>query len=289
MFIIFSMPLLRIVLPSILVGPLFQDTQGPDGSGDRGLHELLQITEPTYLQLRRVFMCKLNKIIVAAVCTAIFLAFSSVLALADLTLSGAQTRGQGSDGKLQSSGVSLPQGGVIVGATDAAGAGLWLQGPNGRILRFTPGSKAVGAQLSAGTWYAYPNLPPKANTAGCSVTIRPSGSSGTSASSDGSIDGSYTGTWGEQGKLRLTVKNGAVSGQLSGTDSSGTVISINISGRADSRGSIQATTQGTIRSGGRSMAASGPLSGTLANGRGSGTWNFTLAGEVEPTPWQAQK
>lgn len=219
----------------------------------------------------------LQVIMVMCVCLTV-----AVPVWADLTLSGSQTRGMGTDGKLRSSGVNLPQGGVVVAVSDAAGAGLWLQGPNGQILRFTPGSKGVGAKLGPGTWYAYPNLPPKANSADCSVTIKTTGAG---------VDGAYSGTWGEQGQLRLTVKNGSVSGVLSGTDSSGTVISINISGKVDAGGSIQATTQGTIKSGGRSMTAGGGFTGKLASGSGSGIWNFTIpgAGGADPTRWKVQK
>lgn len=232
----------------------------------------------------------LHTIIIIA-CLAACLAISPTPVMADVTLSGTQTRGMGTDGKLHSTGVKLPQGGVIVGATDSAGAGLWLQGSNGQVLRFTPGSRAVGAQLSAGTWYAYPNLPPKANTAGCSVTIRPAGS-GASTSSDNSLDGTYTGTWGEQGKLALTVKNGMVSGLLSGTDTTGTVISVNVNGTIDARGAIQAKTQGAIKNKGQSIAASGAFTGKLANGSGSGSWNFTMqipGAGAEPTPWKVRK
>lgn len=218
---------------------------------------------------------------IVVVCVVFVLCLTSpVSAWADLTLSGSQTRGMGTDGKLRCSGLQLPQGGVILSASDA-GAGLWLQGPNGQVLRFTPASKAVGAQLSAGVWYVYPNLPAKENTAGASVTIQASGAG---------MDGTYGGTWGEQGKLVLTVKKGAVSGVLSGTDNEGTVISVNISGTIDVRGTIHATTQGTIRSKGQSIATGGAFTGKLANGSGSGSWNFTMQGVgAEPTPWKARK
>jgi len=206
----------------------------------------------------------------------------AIPAWADVTLSGSQTRGMGTDGKLRSSGVNLPQGGVVVSASDA-GAGLWLQGPNGQILRFTPASRAVGAQLSAGMWYAYPNLPTKANTANCAVTIQ---------TAVAGVDGSYTGTWGEQGRLSLTVKKGVVTGILTGTDSSGTVISVNLNGTIDPRGNIQASTNGSIKASGKSMAAGGAFTGRLANNTGSGSWNFTIqapGAEPDPTPWKVRR
>ncbi|MDQ7821346.1 MAG: hypothetical protein RDV48_00990 [Candidatus Eremiobacteraeota bacterium] len=44
------------------------------------------------------------------------------------------------------------------------------------VVRFSPASKAVGTFLKAGTWYAYPNLPPNVNTAAVTVIIStPSG------------------------------------------------------------------------------------------------------------------
>lgn len=100
------------------------------------------------------------------------------------------------------------------------------------------------------------------------------------------------GARGEQGKLRIMVKSGSVTGLLSGMDNSGTVISINISGKVDGRCMIQATTQGAIRSDGRSIATGGAFTGRLANGSGSGSWKFTMqvpGGETDPMPWKAQK
>jgi len=228
----------------------------------------------------------LRSIVFVCIVSILYLA-SAVASQAEVTLSGSQTRGQGTDGKLRCSGVKLPDGGVIAAASDTGGAGLWLQGPGGAVLRFTPASKAAGAKLDSGTWYAYPNLPPKANSADCTVTITTEKSGGTK-----SFDGTYSGTWGEMGQLKLTVKNGAVTGVLTGSDSSGTVISVNLNGTVNASGTIQATTRGSIKASGTTIAAGGAFSGKLANGAGSGTYNFTIQtgdNEVQAMQWKAQK
>ncbi|MHC9538891.1 MAG: hypothetical protein AB9903_05175 [Vulcanimicrobiota bacterium] len=98
-------------------------------------------------------------------------------------LSGKQTRGHGTNGTIKCDGVNLPAGGVILSVSDE-GEGFWLEGPNGRILKFPRGVKAAGISLSAGKWYAYPYMPNSRDTADVVVTIRtPGGASGTGSSS----------------------------------------------------------------------------------------------------------
>lgn len=117
-----------------------------------------------------------QQVIVAVAVISVLSLAIAIPAWANLTLSGTQTRGQGGvSGKLSSSGVNLPQGGVIASASDS-GAGLWLQNQNGSVLRFNSAKSAAGARLAPGKWFAYPNLPPNANNAGCSVTISTTGS-----------------------------------------------------------------------------------------------------------------
>ncbi len=114
-------------------------------------------------------------------------------ALADQTISGTQSRGKGSDGKLTCAGVAIFNGGTVVRATDS-GAGFWLQNDKGKILRFNRESDAVGTVLDGGTWWAYPNLYRNNSEAGVSVTVATGAGEGASTSSTTAAPGALTGS-----------------------------------------------------------------------------------------------
>ncbi|MBI2263547.1 MAG: hypothetical protein HYU64_00005 [Armatimonadetes bacterium] len=145
--------------------------------------------------------------IIAAI---LFLGFVTS-ARADVTLSGTQVRGEGRDAQLRCSGVKLPKGGVIVAASDS-GAGFWLEGSGGEVIRFASSRQARGVSLRNGTWYAYPNLPPRANSASVSVTIRTgtatdaSGDTGgTSSIRPAAYEGTYRNDTGGSGASKLII------------------------------------------------------------------------------------
>ncbi|MDQ7821426.1 MAG: hypothetical protein RDV48_01390 [Candidatus Eremiobacteraeota bacterium] len=92
----------------------------------------------------------------------------------NVSLEGHQTRGRGTDGTLKCSGLNLTAGGTIVGAADS-GAGFWLKGPNGRVIRNLNAGNSKGTVLSAGNWYAYPYLPENKDDAAVVILIKPLG------------------------------------------------------------------------------------------------------------------
>ncbi|MBX9569574.1 MAG: hypothetical protein K2X77_11795 [Candidatus Obscuribacterales bacterium] len=114
-------------------------------------------------------------------------------AYADVTLSGSQIRGKGSNGQLISTGVVIQNPGTIVKANDA-GAGFWLQSASGKIRRFNKASDSIGTIVEPGTWYAYPNIYQNQDRAGVWVLV--STGSGTSSSAVvPSGGGSAVGPW----------------------------------------------------------------------------------------------
>ncbi|MHC9538889.1 MAG: hypothetical protein AB9903_05165 [Vulcanimicrobiota bacterium] len=92
----------------------------------------------------------------------------------NVSLEGHQTRGRGTDGTLKCSGLNLTVGGTIVGAADS-GAGFWLKGPNGIVIRNLTAGNSKGTVLSAGNWYAYPYLPENKDDAAVVILIKPLG------------------------------------------------------------------------------------------------------------------
>jgi SprB repeat len=105
-----------------------------------------------------------------------FIAVISLLTTATVgwaqVITGSQTRGQNTDGTLQSTPVTLVRAGFIVNvATD--GEGFWIESATGIKMEF-PGAKvALTTPVPAGVWKAYPILKAGQNTATVSVTIGP--------------------------------------------------------------------------------------------------------------------
>ena len=85
-------------------------------------------------------------------------------------LSGWQTRGQGSNGELRSTPLTLPCSGTIVGV-NCSGDGFWIESSNGSVQRFSRGD-GNGTVLGTGTYRAYPNLLVGQNRADLSITIQ---------------------------------------------------------------------------------------------------------------------
>lgn len=105
------------------------------------------------------------------------LATSTILggeALGDVTISGTQTRGLGTDGKLRCTAVGLPKGGTIIQVLGAE-AGFWLESDAAQVLRFDRADGALGVPLPAGSWCAYPNLYQGKVEASVAVVVRPEG------------------------------------------------------------------------------------------------------------------
>ena len=101
-------------------------------------------------------------------------------AVADVTVSGTQTRGRGSDGKLRSTAVTLRNGGTVVRAADSGG-GFWLESDTGQVMRFNDAGQAVGVSIPPGTWRAYPNLYRGHDEASVSVVISTGGGGGSNS------------------------------------------------------------------------------------------------------------
>jgi len=136
------------------------------------------------------------------------------LVFADVTISGTQTRGRGTNGELKCKGESLQKGGVIVRAEDA-GAGLWLQSDGGHLLRFNRAADAIGTTLAPGTWYVYPNLNKNNDRAGAYVVVRTGGGSSGSSPSGSGISGTYSIIANNYpGKLELKISGTRGSGRI---------------------------------------------------------------------------
>lgn len=136
------------------------------------------------------------------------------LAWADVTISGTQIRGRGTNGILRCTGVRLENPGTITGVQDA-GAGFWLQSDTGQLLRFNTAEEALGTTLTPGTWYAYPNLYQNHDEDGVSVIV----GTGTSAPTGGGSGSAPLGTWrfnanGYAGYLKLTRSGSELRGRL---------------------------------------------------------------------------
>lgn len=150
----------------------------------------------------------------------VILLMASGLALANVTVSGTQTRGRGADGKLHSTGVVLQDGGPIIRASDS-GAGFWLESDSGQVLRFYSANEAVGTLVPAATWRAYPNLYPGHDEASVAVVI---GAAGTTTASPPSTPSgtSPAGLWDTtipgsvHVQLRFTGSGSSWSGQFFG-------------------------------------------------------------------------
>ena len=109
-------------------------------------------------------------------------------AFADVTLSGTQIRGKAQmNGELKCKALNLTKGGVITGVSEP-GAGYWLEGPRGAVLKFGGKNSGINTSLAAGNWRAYPNLPIGVDTASVTLTIR-------EATGGGGGSPSVTGTW----------------------------------------------------------------------------------------------
>ncbi len=89
-----------------------------------------------------------------------------------VTISGQQTRGRGSNAKLYSKPVKLSKNSKIV-AVSGNNQGFWITSSRGVIVAkyWTQNDKrAIGVTLKKGTYYIYPNLKRGQNKA--NVTIR---------------------------------------------------------------------------------------------------------------------
>jgi hypothetical protein len=84
--------------------------------------------------IRGISIIKTRSLVHPAALLVFFFALTQ-LVFADVTISGTQTRGRGTNGKLNCEGESLQNGGFIIRAEDA-GAGFWLQSDKGHLLRF---------------------------------------------------------------------------------------------------------------------------------------------------------
>jgi hypothetical protein len=142
---------------------------------------------------------------------------------ATVTLEGSQTRGYGhTSGELECAGMNLPLGGVVVRVSEP-GAGYWLTGPGGIILRFGGTNNGVNTKLDPGTWYAYPNLPAGAIRARVLLDIQvPAGGAGGGGAPSG-VSGSWTVTFSGTGgsattSLVLHQEGSEVTGVLHTTD-----------------------------------------------------------------------
>ncbi len=88
-----------------------------------------------------------------------------------VTIRGRQERGvPGRNAVLESAPVKLRRAGVI-NSVDGGQAGFWIVSYDGERLIFDSAAEAIGTQLDAGTYQAYPNLPRGADTATVAVTV----------------------------------------------------------------------------------------------------------------------
>lgn len=89
-----------------------------------------------------------------------------------VSLTGSQTRGTaGHNAELKCSSIKLTNGGTIT-SVSCSSSGFWITDDRGSIMRYDNPQSAVNVSLPAGTYWAYPNLPPGKDSAGVTVVIK---------------------------------------------------------------------------------------------------------------------
>jgi len=89
-----------------------------------------------------------------------------------VSLTGSQTRGTaGHNAELKCSSIKLAKGGTIT-SVNCSSAGFWITDDRGNVMRYDNPQSAVNVSLPAGTYSAYPNLPPGKDSAGVTVVIK---------------------------------------------------------------------------------------------------------------------
>lgn len=115
------------------------------------------------------------KTLFAKIATVTFLAMLTLQMSHAGTLSGKQTRGApGRNAKLECKAVTIAKAQTIT-AVSGSNRGFWVKNSSGdTVMQFSKSNdpSAVGKTLQPGTYYVYPNLERRVNTATVTLTLK---------------------------------------------------------------------------------------------------------------------